>query len=69
MLLDGELYSKEITFNILNGLTNLKQITKEQDEMVKKVKYYIFDCFDTNKMSLTMKMRKELIKSLINKKY
>ncbi len=80
--LDGELFTHDLTFNVINGLCNRKpskqvkiSAKKEQRYMIHalhmaKVKYYIFDCFDISNLGLCMIARKELLRKLFkNKKY
>ena len=77
--LDGELFTHDLTFNIINGLCNKKPSTKvgkrpakkeEKDELDKiymlKIKYYVFDCFDTSNLSMTTTERKEFLKKIFN---
>lgn len=78
--LDGELFTHDLTFNIINGLCNKKpsrqnKISKKQEEKnvkdalyMKKVKYYIFDCFDTDKLDIPMNVRKFILKKLFDNK-
>jgi len=74
--LDGELFTHDLTFNVINGLCNKKPSTKKmtakKEESEKKafsymgkIKYYIFDCFNTADIGLTTKDRKEILKKLI----
>ncbi len=79
--LDGELFTHDLTFNIINGLCNKKpskaKLTPKkaekykQDEIyMKKIKYYVFDCFDTKNLDMVLMERKNLLKKLFkNKKY
>lgn len=80
--LDGELFTHDLTFNVINGLCNKKpsnstskKITekKKQQNMkdtmhMAKVKYYVFDCFDLNNLDMKMHDRKALLKKLFNNK-
>ena len=80
--LDGELFTQDLPFNVINGLCNIKPSqkkklsAKDQEKYLNralymaKVKYYIFDCFNTSSMDMSMKGRKEFLKKLFkNKKY
>ena len=79
--LDGELFTQDLTFNVINGLCNKKpskvkvSIKKEQKyiqdaQRMAKIKYYIFDCFDINQLGILMTERKDILKKLFqNKKY
>lgn len=80
MYLDGELFTHDLTFNVINGICNKKpskaKITAkkaakyEKDEIyMKKIKYYIFDCFDTKKMGMTLIDRKLLLEKLFKDKH
>lgn len=70
--LDGELFTHDLTFNVINGLCNRKPSNSKQtvkkieqnklaDIYMKKVKYYIFDIFNTNNLSLILEERKKII--------
>lgn len=79
--LDGELFTHDLTFNIINGLCNKKpskaRLTDKKkarylrDEIyMARIKYHIFDCFDTQNLQMSLKERKELLKKLFaNKSY
>jgi ATP-dependent DNA ligase len=79
---DGEIFTHDLTFNVINGLCNKKpskqkKISKKQEEKyakdaiyMSKVKYYIFDCFDTDHLNMSLKVRKTILKKMFeNKNY
>jgi len=43
IILDGELFSNEISFNTLNGLIKRSTVTKEDEEKRLKIKYHLYD--------------------------
>jgi ATP-dependent DNA ligase len=43
--LDGELYSSEFAFDDLGGLLRRESRTPEEEEQLKKVKYYLYDTY------------------------
>jgi len=45
-ILDGELFSKEISFNTLNGLIKRVKTTPEDIEKRKMIKYHLYDVMD-----------------------
>lgn len=70
--LDGELFTHDLTFNVINGLCNrkpskvkqtAKKIEKNElaDSYMSKVKYYVFDLFDVKNLSLKLEERKDLL--------
>jgi hypothetical protein len=79
--LDGELFTHDLTFNVINGICNKKPSTVkitakkaqkyEKDALyMSKIKYYIFDCFDVKNLDMPLQDRKTLLKSLFkNKKF
>jgi ATP-dependent DNA ligase len=75
--LDGELFTKDLTFNIINGLCNMKpklnKISEKEKEIKKKsqmlkIKYYIFDCFDIKNLNIPMNERKNQLRKLFMNK-
>ena len=42
-ILDGELFSEEFSFNILNGLIKREKVTEEDLEQRKLIKYHLYD--------------------------
>lgn len=79
--LDGELFTPDLPFNVMNGLCNMKpsttKVTKKKQEKhdiafkyMLNMKYYIFDCFDVNDLDMTLETRKNILKELFkNKNY
>ena len=69
LYLDGELFTHDLTFNMINGMCNRKPSKKgnESDKQTdKKVKYYVFDCFDLNNLDMKMIERKQLLRKLFS---
>ena len=66
--LDGELYNKDLSLHQISSLVMKKYATKEEEEKMKKIYYYIFDIFDINNLNEIFEVRyKRLID--IFKKY
>ena len=51
IIFDGELYTTEMPFEQLAGLIKKKKITENDKELLKHVKYHIYDIIDTNPYS------------------
>ena len=77
--LDGELFTHDLTFNVINGLCNKKPskakltakkaVKYEQDALhMAKIKYYVFDCFNIKDLNMSLLNRKKLLKSLFKNK-
>lgn len=62
--LDGELYSDEITFQ---DITHIVKQTKKVDPEHTKVKYRIYDCFDTENLGMTFDSRKVMYEEMLKK--
>lgn len=45
LVLDGEMFTKEISFNKLNGILRKKTLTSEHIEMLKTVKLHLYDTY------------------------
>lgn len=45
LVLDGEMFTKEISFNKLNGILRKKTLTSEHVEMLKTVKLHLYDTY------------------------
>lgn len=68
--LDGELYTPDLPFNVINGLCNKTKTLSDFDKNnMSKIKYYIFDCFDIENLGLGMKDRLEYLFKLVDSKY
>lgn len=61
--LDGELYTDDIPFEEISGLVRQKEkiLDSKESSDISKIKYYIYDCFDTNNLSMTYTERLELL--------
>lgn len=65
---DGELYSDELTFQEI--VSTIKQKNQEPNpSFLKKMKYVVFDCWDSNNLKLSYKERYNLMKKYIKKEY
>lgn len=65
---DGELFTHQIPFNLINGMCNYALDSKSLNRnQIMKMKYYIFDCFDISDLSLTAKERKDRLRKLFKK--
>lgn len=69
LYLDGELYEKGLKLHNIGSIVRKQFVNNENIERMKKVSYYIFDCFQINKMNLTFKERFEYLKKNIFDKY
>ena len=60
---DGELYTPELSFQRINGLTNIKdKATTERDKAdIMKIRYYVFDMFDLSDLQKPFKERRVII--------
>ena len=67
---DGELYTDELPFEVISGAVRLDE-TNEKDAVsnINKIKYCIYDCFDTNNLDMPFTQRIELIKKHVKGKY
>ena len=67
---DGELYTDELPFEVISGAVRLDD-TNEKDAVsnINKIKYCIYDCFDTNNLNMPFTERIELIKNYVKGKY
>ena len=61
--LDGELYTKEIPFEVLAGIIKKKKISPEDREKLSLVKYHVYDMIDLEK-ELPFNERCEFIQGL-----
>ena len=56
--LDGELYSDDLPFQEINGLCRLsKDPTEAQFKSMKKLRYFVYDYFDTADLTIPYKIR------------
>ena len=67
---DGELYTDEIPFEVISGAVRLDE-TKEKGAIsnINKIKYCIYDCFDTSNLDMPFTQRIELIKIMLKVKH
>jgi DNA ligase-1 len=56
---DGELYTDEIPFEMINGLIRQHEdkVTEEDLKLINKIKYHIYDFVDLDKLDLTFEER------------
>lgn len=64
IVLDGELYTKELSFEELTGLCRRKTKSKEQLEKLKIIKFHIFDLYDLNNTKLSFSERYKLLENV-----
>ncbi len=69
LYLDGELYEKGLQLHNIGSMVRKQYVNKENIERMKQVSYYVFDCFQIDKMDLTFKERFEYLKKNIFNKY
>lgn len=62
--LDGEIYTPDLTFQQITGLCRLSKTVSEEDSInMKKLQYCVYDCFNTEDLSLPFSKRIKLINS------
>lgn len=59
IVLDGELYTKELKFEEITGLCRKKTIKVKDEDKMRKIKFYLFDIYNKNKPQLSFKSRFE----------
>ena len=69
--LDGELYTNDLSFEEISGLSRKLEggLTKEEEKKIDLIHYYVYDCFDLDNMELTFKERNAILQSLPKVKY
>lgn len=69
--LDGELYTNDLSFEEISGLSRKLEggLTEEEEKKINLIHYYVYDCFDLDNMELTFKERNALLQSLPKVKY
>lgn len=67
IVLDGELYTNQIPFEVLVGLVKTKKLTSEDEDSLKMVKFHIYDMIDRNNENLPYVQRYSFIKKNIPK--
>jgi ATP-dependent DNA ligase len=61
LILDGELYTNKLNFEVLGVLRKTKKLTKEELVNLQKIEYHIYDIIDTK---LTFEERNKIIQKL-----
>jgi ATP-dependent DNA ligase len=64
---DGELYTDEIPFEIINGLIRLHEDHTSKDDLkqINKIKYYIYDFYDVDNPDLIFEKRLEILNNIL----
>jgi ATP-dependent DNA ligase len=64
---DGELYTDELPFEVISGLIRLhEEHTSNEDlKKIEKLKYFIYDFYDSNNPDLTFEQRLEILNNLL----
>ena len=65
LILDGELYTNKLNFEVLGVLRKTKKLTKEELVNLQKIEYHIYDVIDTK---LTFEERNKLVQNLFKEK-
>jgi ATP-dependent DNA ligase len=65
--LDGELYEHGLKLNEISSLVMKKYATKENEENMKKISYYIFDTFDLNNLDEIFENRYKKLENIFKK--
>lgn len=62
VILDGELYSKELTFEEITGICRKQKIkTDKEKDIEKKIQFWIFDCYFPKNSNIIFKDRFDFI--------
>ncbi len=70
IILDGELYTKEFTFEKLNGLVRtINNINSETEKDMKKVEFFVYDVYSTKLPDLSFENRLKLLNEIIQDNY
>lgn len=67
--LDGELYIEKEHINVLRSILSTIELSEEQKEMAKNIKYFVFDYFDLNKMDLDYEQRYKILQNIFKTKF
>lgn len=62
--LDGELYEHGLKLHDISSLVMKKYATKDDEENMKKISYYIFDIFDVNHLNETFENRYKKLENI-----
>lgn len=65
LILDGELYTNKLNFEVLGVLRKTKQLTKEELVNLEKIEYHIYDIIDKD---VTFEQRNKKIQNLFKEK-
>jgi ATP-dependent DNA ligase len=65
--LDGELYEHRLKLHDISSLVMKKYATKENEENMKKISYYIFDIFNVNNLNEIFKDRYKKLENIFKK--
>jgi len=68
LVLDGELYNHNITFNKIAGIVKKEKLSDEDNENLKLIEYHVYDCFFIDE-DLMFEERLKYLEELKNKKY
>lgn len=67
--LDGEIVIEDQPINIIKSVLSTIELSKEQNKLLKQTKYYVFDCFDLNKMDMDYEKRFNILKKIFKHKF
>lgn len=70
LIIDGELFTFNIPFEVLTGISkrsSVDKLKKEQKDQLKLIKFYVFDLYDKSNTSLDFDQRYKLLEDLVNK--
>ncbi len=65
--LDGELYERNLKLHNISSLVMKKYATKEQEEEMTKISYYVFDMFNIDNLNETFKERYNNLTNIFKK--
>ena len=63
IVLDGELYSDTLSFQIVVGLVKKQTLTKDDNDLMKQVQYWVYDCVNDD----TFEDRMRVLRSMFDK--
>lgn len=66
VVLDGELYTPDLTFERVAGLIKKKKRTADDDHDLSLIKYHVYDCIPTTSMSSSFSERIEFLNETVS---
>lgn len=66
IILDGELYTTDISFQKITGICRRETLKKEDTHLINLIKFWCFDIYDKNNTSLSFEKRFNKLKEISN---